>query len=93
VIFLETAELRVKDRVNITVKFWKENIDKILEFNNRQLLDGRGKISKKMMEGKVNTIYSKFEERRKVFDAKQADEDDLSELKQLEGQLKNRDNG
>lgn len=92
-IFLETAELRVKDRVNITVKFWKENIDKILEFNNRQLLDGRGKISKKMMEGKVNTIYSKFEERRKVFDAKQADEDDLSELKQLEGQLKNRDNG
>ena len=92
-IFLETAELRVKDRVNITVKFWKENIDKILEFNNRQLLDGRGKISKKMMEGKVNTIYSKFEERRKVFDAKQADEDDLSELKQLEGQLKNGDNG
>ena len=33
VIFLETAELRAKNRHDLTMKFWKENVDKILEFN------------------------------------------------------------
>lgn len=28
-IFLETAELRVKDRIDITMSFWKENINKV----------------------------------------------------------------
>ena len=32
VIFLETAELRAKNRIDITMKFWQENVDRILEF-------------------------------------------------------------
>lgn len=31
VIFLETAELRAKNRIDITMKFWRENVDGILE--------------------------------------------------------------
>ncbi|MCB0538550.1 MAG: virulence RhuM family protein [Bacteroidetes bacterium] len=38
VIFLETAELRVKERKDITLKFWKENVNRILEFNDRSVL-------------------------------------------------------
>ena len=30
VIFLETAELRAKNRYDITMKFWHENVDRIL---------------------------------------------------------------
>jgi len=45
VIFLETAELRVKDRIDITMKFWTENIDKILEFNNKVVLRDGHEIS------------------------------------------------
>ncbi len=33
VIFLETAELRAKNRFDITMKFWRENVDRILTFN------------------------------------------------------------
>jgi hypothetical protein len=29
IIFLETAELRVKNRIDITMNFWKENVDSI----------------------------------------------------------------
>ncbi len=45
VIFLETAELRSKNRIVITMSFWHENVDKILEFNERPLLKGKGSIS------------------------------------------------
>ncbi|ETR70205.1 MAG: virulence protein [Candidatus Magnetoglobus multicellularis str. Araruama] len=38
VIFLETAELRVKNRIDINIKFWRENVDRILEFNEKPLL-------------------------------------------------------
>ncbi|MGD9161751.1 MAG: virulence RhuM family protein [Desulfobacteraceae bacterium] len=44
VIFLETAELRAKSRINLTMKFWHENVDRILEFNEKPLLQGKGKI-------------------------------------------------
>jgi hypothetical protein len=40
-VFLETAELRVKDEKNIDIKFWRENIDKIIELNNKKLLQNR----------------------------------------------------
>jgi len=49
-VFLETAELRAKDEKDITITFWKENIDKIIELNNKKLLDHKGGISNKEMK-------------------------------------------
>ena len=46
VIFLETAELRAKNRLDITMKFWQDNVDRILTFNERPLLKGKGIVSK-----------------------------------------------
>lgn len=88
VIFLETAELRVKNRIDITMDFWRENVDRILEFNEKPLLVGKGKISNAAMEKKVREIYQLFDQKRKMYDAKQADLDDMRELEQLEEQLK-----
>jgi hypothetical protein len=90
VIFLETAELRVKERIDITMNFWAENVDKILEFNNKPLLIGKGSISHKSMEQEVEVIYENFDSRRKEFEAIQADEEELKELKQIENRLKGR---
>jgi len=81
VIFLETAELRVKDKIDITVNYWKLNVDKILEFNNKKTLTNLGTISNAEMESKVRLTYSIFDENRKKSDAKQADVDDLKSLK------------
>lgn len=90
VVFLETAELRAKDRKDITMKFWQENVDRIIEFNDKKLLIGNGSVSKLQMEEKVDTIYDEFNARRKKEDAKQADNDDLDELKKLGDELKDR---
>lgn len=82
VIFLETAELRVKERKDITMRFWTENVDKLLEFNNKPVLKDAGKVSKKQMEEKVSKIYDAFDDKRKKYEALQADEEDLKELEQ-----------
>ena len=37
-IFLETAELRVKDRKSLTLDYWRNNVNNLLNFQNiRQL--------------------------------------------------------
>lgn len=91
VIFLETAELRVKERLDITMKFWSENVDKLLEFNSKPLLTTKGSIGNKEMEEKVSDVYNLFDKRRKEFEAIEADELDLKELKELENKLKSRE--
>ena len=92
VVFLETAELRAKNRQDITMDFWKTNIDRIIEFNDKKVLDHKGAVSHAQMEEKVDAIYEKFNAQRKKLDAQKADAQDLEELKQLEDKLKNKRN-
>ena len=82
VIFLETAELRAKERMDLTMHFWKENVDRILEFNDKKVLQGAGLVSNAIMEQKVREIYSEFDKRRKAYEAELADKTDLQELSQ-----------
>jgi hypothetical protein len=88
VIFLESAELRAKNRMDITMKFWHENVDRILEFQDKNILRNAGSISNKQMEAKVREIYSVYDKRRKEYEALEADKQDLEELKQLEEKIK-----
>ena len=90
VVFLETAELRAKNRQDIAMNFWKENIDKILELNDKQVLHSKGKISNSQMEKIVEKLYEKFDTKRKSDDARQADAQDMEELKILENKIKNK---
>ena len=83
VIFLETAELRAKNRQDISMKFWQENVDRILLSNDYKILDHKGKISNALMEEKIGEIYDEFDSQRKDFDAKIADEEDLKELERV----------
>jgi hypothetical protein len=81
VIFLETAELRVKNRIDISLDFWRENVDRMLEFNEKKVLKTGGSISKEEMETKVRELYKVFDSDRKVFEA---NEDNLRELEEVE---------
>ena len=89
-VFLETAELRAKNRQDITMEFWRENIDKIILLNDKTILQGKGKVSNDQMEKKVDTIFNHFDAKRKITEAKQADEQDLEELKALENKIKSK---
>jgi len=87
-IFLESAELRAKNRIDITLDFWRENVDKILDFHDKKILTHAGSISKTEMETKVREIYADFDKRRKEYEALKADEEDIKELKQIENEIK-----
>jgi hypothetical protein len=87
VIFLETAELRVKNRIDINLDFWKDNVDRILEFNEKPVLNSKGRIDHTAMEKKVREIYALFDKRRKTYEANMEDENDLRELTELEKKL------
>ena len=84
VIFLETAELRAKNRQDLRVDFWRGNVDRILASNDFDLLDHKGSLSHQQMEEHTREAYQQFDARRKQFDAKQADQQDQAELKELE---------
>ena len=86
-IFLETAELRAKNRVAITMDFWKKNVDRIIENNDRPLLLDRGSVSKVDMESRVKKIYEQFDQRRKKLEAEEADR---VEIEEIENEVKSR---
>lgn len=90
VIFLETAEFRAKNRQGLTMNFWRENVDKILLSNDQKLLVGAGSVSNSQMESFVYKVYDDFDKRRKLFDAEEADKEDLLDLLELEKELKKR---
>ncbi len=83
VIFLETAELRAKERMDIPMSFWKENVDRILEFNDKKVLTAKGSISNAVMEEKVREIYAEFDPRRKAYEADLADKQDVEEIEAI----------
>jgi hypothetical protein len=90
VIFLETAELRAKNRQETRMSFWKENIDQIVTSNGFPLLEGFGQISHEQMETSTNALYLDFDARRKKQEAIEADQQDEADLKALEAKLKRR---
>ncbi len=87
-VFLETAELRAKNRIDITMDFWRNNVDKILELNDKEILKNKGSISNAEMKKQAKAIYEKFNTKRKTLDAQLADQQDLAELKKLEDKIR-----
>ncbi len=90
VIFLEQAELRVKQQRELTLDFWRDNVDKMLAFNDQAILDGAGSVSREQMEKVAYARYEAFDQQRRSVEAKAADVADLQALEQLEQALKHK---
>ena len=89
VIFLESAELRVKNNQDLTLVFWRKNVDALLTFNGFEVLDGYGNRSHRQAQAVAYEQYGTFHARRKSAKQKQADNEDWQELQALENELKN----
>ncbi len=76
-IFLESAELHVKMRKDITLDFWRASVDKLLLDHSVPLLHSHGKISMGEAQAHTRKIFEDFNARRKAFDAAQSDENHL----------------
>ncbi|MBR2194003.1 MAG: virulence RhuM family protein [Salinivirgaceae bacterium] len=82
-LFLESAELRVKERKDLTLDFWRSNVDGLLSYHGKDVLQGKGTVSNSEMEEMVMEVYEQFDARRKKTDALQADLDDLKILDEV----------
>ncbi len=89
-IFLETAELRAKTRLETPMAFWQARVGDIIASNGFPLLADAGSVSQKQMEQLTSERYAQFDQRRRTREAIAADQADEAELKGLEDRVKNR---
>ena len=91
VLFLEQAELRARERKDLTLEYWRENVDRLLAFSDRPILEGQGRISKKQADTIAHERYEQFDAQRRRIEAEQADAEDLRELERLEKQIERKE--
>ena len=83
-IFLTSAEERVKGRRDLTLRYWRQNVDNLLTFQEKDILQGKGSVSNAEMESIVRKVYDEFDTNRKHYDAQLADAEDLKALEDIE---------
>ena len=88
VIFLEQAELRAKQRQDLTLDYWRQNVDRMLEFNDQAVLDDAGSISSEHAKAIAAERYEDFDTKRRTEEALQADAEDWQAIEELEKDLK-----
>lgn len=89
-IFIETAELRVKRKMDLTLPFWQQAVDGMLRNNLFEVLSGPGRVSHEKAIEVSSARYDSFDERRKQEEARIADEADMEELRKIEEEAKRR---
>ena len=92
VIFLEQAELRVNQQIDLTLDFWRKNVDGMLEFSDQRVLKGQGRISHDEMKEIAYGRYEVFDQSRREAEALSAEAEDLKELEDLDKKLKSKKN-
>lgn len=83
-LFLDSAELRVQERRDLTLNYWRSNVDALLQFQGKDLLLGKGAVSHKQMEQQVRKVYAQFNQRRKLESLHEEELREAQELKELE---------
>lgn len=86
--FLEFAELRAKNRQQTTMADWITQTDRFLVFNERDILQGAGKVSHDRMEQIAHQRYEAFDSARRIAETEAAEREALADLEQLEASAK-----
>lgn len=90
VIFLEQAELRVKQGHDLTLDFWRRHVDDMLAFNGQAVLQSSGSIRHDDMVSIAHARYEAFDHQRRATEALAADAADLQEIEQIEKRVERR---
>lgn len=81
--FIDYAELMAEDEQLMSMQDWLKETDRFLANNRRQVLDGKGRISREAAVKKVSGIYEEFRKRQ---DADYISEFDRQTEKYLKGE-------
>ena len=93
VVFLETAELRAKERKQLTLDYWRQNVDRLLEFNERPVLKNAGSVGSEQMKTIAHKRYEIFDTKRRSAEAVATDAEDIKALEAIEQQAKRKRDG
>lgn len=85
--FLDYAENQAQRRRQLSMIDWKDKVDSFLNFNDYEILKGKGAISRKQANEIAQKRYIEFDEVRKKQEALAADADDLKELEAIEHEI------
>ena len=66
VMFLDFAEDQARRRKQVFLKDWKEKLDQFLQFNERNVLPGSGRINREKADAIAHQHYADFEQRRRT---------------------------
>lgn len=80
--WLDFAEDQAARKKQVFLRDWVEKLDQFLQFNEREILHGAGKISKKQADQKALAEYERFQAAQRVIKEQQG-EQDIAELIQL----------
>lgn len=65
--WLDFAEDQARRRKDVFLKDWTEKLDAFLTFNDRDVLEGAGRISKKQADAHAQSEYEQFAAQRRAF--------------------------
>jgi len=86
-LFLEAAELRVKERKDLTLGFWRNNVNGLLSFQGKPILTDKGSVTAYESEAFAKGVYEQFDAERKHIAALEADTEDNRFLEDLERKI------
>lgn len=79
--WLDFAEDQARHRQQVFLRDWQTRLDQFLQFNDRDVLDGAGKISKKAADEKACSEYSQFEKKQRLLKEAEGEKDIVGLLK------------
>jgi hypothetical protein len=82
-LFLDSAELRVKEHSELTLDFWKNEADHVIAFSRKPILENTGQIGQEQMKIIAFNEFDKFDAQRKRTDAEFADKEDQKLIENL----------
>lgn len=81
--WLDFAEDQAQRKKQVFLRDWAEKLDQFLQFNDREVLQGAGKISKKQADAKAEAEYERYAAAQRQLKETQG-ESDIAELLNLQ---------
>lgn len=79
--WLDFAEDQAKRRKQVFLRDWQTKLDQFLQFNDRDVLEGAGKISKKAADEKACSEYIEYEKKLRLLKEAEGEKDIVGLLK------------
>ncbi len=82
-LFLDTGELRAKNRKAMTMAGWEAEIDRLLAFTEKPLLRNAGSVSHARMEAIAHQRFETFDTARRAAELEKAEAEHEAELEKI----------